>query len=123
MNSDENVRFSEHTSNYRMSFLTLQFQDPQVEDKFGAVNFEGQMNITRLAIVMGAILFGAFGILDFYIIPDIALKSLAFRFGITCPAMLLVAAITYSPRFTHRNAGWPLAWPVPRSCGRGDKGR
>jgi len=106
LNSDENVRFSEHTSNYRMSFLTLQFQDPQVEDKFGAVNFEGQMNITRLAIVMGAILFGAFGILDFYIIPDIALKSLAFRFGITCPAMLLVAAITYSPRFTHRNAGW-----------------
>jgi signal transduction histidine kinase len=89
-----------------MNFLTLRFCDPQVEDTFGATNFESQINITRIAIVMGGILFGAFGLLDLYIIPDIAFEAWAIRFGITCPAMLIVAALTYSPKFTHRNAGW-----------------
>lgn len=106
MSSDDSAVLSEYRRDYAMSLLTLRFRDREIEDTFSADNFARQINITRLSIALGGIVFGLFGILDFYIIPDVAYEAWAVRFGITCPAMLVVAAMTYSPRFTHRSAGW-----------------
>jgi len=106
LSSDDGVGLQEYRRDYAMSLLTLRFRDHEIEDKFGADNFVRQINITRLSIIMGGILFGLFGVLDLYIIPDVAYEAWVVRFGITCPGMLLVAALTYSPYFTHRVAGW-----------------
>tara|TARA_R110002110_G_scaffold89674_2_gene233469 strand:- start:1019 stop:2461 length:1443 start_codon:yes stop_codon:yes gene_type:complete len=106
LSSEESVGFYDQRRDYGMSLPTLRFRDPMIEDVFSAANFDRQINITRLSIIMGSILFGMFSLLDFYIIPDIAYEAWAIRFGLTCPAMLIVAALTYSPSFTHRNAGW-----------------
>lgn len=106
MSSDESAGVYDQKRDYGMNWPTLRFRDPEIEDAFGADNFDRQINITRLSIVMGGILFGLFAMLDPYIIPDITYEAWIIRFGFTCPAMLIVAALTYSPSFTHRSAGW-----------------
>tara|TARA_R110000824_G_scaffold366730_1_gene555494 strand:+ start:104188 stop:105633 length:1446 start_codon:yes stop_codon:yes gene_type:complete len=106
LSSEESVNVSDYRRDYTMNLLTLQFRDPEIEDKFSAANFVRQIDITRLSIVGGGILFGLFSILDFYIIPDIAMEAWVIRFGLACPGMLIVAALTYSPWFTHKSAGW-----------------
>lgn len=106
MSSNDSAALAEYRRDYAMSLFTLRFRDPEIEDAFSADNFARQITITRLSIALGGIVFGLFGILDLYIIPDVVYEAWVVRFGITCPGMLIVAALTYSPRFTHRGAGW-----------------
>ncbi|HUD52782.1 ATP-binding protein [Parvibaculum sp.] len=108
MSSDDSAVLPEDGRSYDMGLITLRFRDREVEDRFSADNFARQINITRLSIVMGAVVFGMFGILDYYTIPDATYDAWAARFGVACPFLLLLVAGTYSPRFTHRSA-WMLS--------------
>ena len=87
-------------------WLTLRFVDKAIEDQYCATNYRQQLGVTRAAIVMGAVVFALFGILDIFILPNSLYFAWFLRFGFACPALLILAALTYSPKMSHKNAGW-----------------
>ena len=93
-------------TDYSRHWLTLRFRDPKVEDAFAQKNYAQQIGITRLSVAGGAVVFAMFGLLDAYIIPDVLFEAWALRFGLVCPALFGLVALSYTPLVTHRNTGW-----------------
>jgi len=111
LSSDDGALLTENGRSYEMGMLTLRFRDRQIEDRFSADNFARQINVMRLSIVMGAVVFGLFGFLDIYAIPDIVNEAWVARFGFACPYLLILVATTYASWFNHRTA-WLLSSAV-----------
>jgi len=93
-------------TDYSRHWFTLRFRDPKVEDAFAENNYARQIGITRLSVSGGAVLFALFGLLDIYIIPDVLYEAWILRFGLVCPALFILVALSYTPIVTHRNTGW-----------------
>ena len=89
-----------------MSWATLRFRDPDVEEAFATENYREQIGITRFWITMGAVAFAAYGILDYFIVPEILYQAWFIRFGIACPLLLGLAGVSYAPWFGHRHQFW-----------------
>lgn len=87
---------------YAINLFTLHFRQQELEDVYNRHNFDRQLSLTRFSIVMGAVIFAVYGLLDPYIIPDVLYPAWVIRFGIACPMLLALAAITYAPWFSHR---------------------
>jgi len=83
----------------------MRFRDPEVEDRFGAKNYERQIGITRLSVAGGALVFALFGILDLYVIPEVLHEAWALRFGLVCPVLFGLVAFSYTRFVNHRNSG------------------
>lgn len=88
-----------------MNGITLRFRSPEIEDKFAKTNYESQIGITRLSVTGGAVVFALFGILDIYVIPEVLFEAWALRFGLVCPVLLSLVAISYTRFVNHRNSG------------------
>jgi signal transduction histidine kinase len=88
-----------------MHRFTMRFRDPEVEDRFGAKNYERQIGITRLSVAGGALVFALFGILDLYVIPEVLHEAWALRFGLVCPVLFGLVAFSYTRFVNHRNSG------------------
>jgi len=77
--------------------LTLRFAGPyeHFEAPFQKDYLEKTLKHLRFALPLGAFLFGLFGILDAILIPDQKYLTWAIRYGIVCPAIILVLAVSY----------------------------
>jgi len=112
--ADDGVNIPTDQRNFALHWVTLRFRDPSIEEKFQQANYDRQIGITRLSIVMGALVFSMFGLLDWYIIPDAMYEAWLLRFGVVLPVLLALVALSYTGHITHRNSGWlSLAMCVP----------
>ncbi|KAB7738547.1 hypothetical protein F2P47_16675 [Parvibaculum sedimenti] len=90
---------------YAINPFTLRFCQAELEDSYSRRNYHRQLGLTRFSIVMGAVIFAVYALLDPYIVPDILYKAWLIRFGIACPLLLSLAAISYAPWFNYRHQG------------------
>lgn len=77
--------------------FTLRFFDREVESRHTQTELEKALPVIRLALAGGITIYGLFGILDYFIIPEIYVIAWIIRFGLVCPIFLLVALSTLHP--------------------------
>lgn len=82
----------------RLSWGRLRFSD-DTEASFSDYYFEQSLPFTRLAIVLAILLYALFGILDLFIVPDVASQIWVIRYAIFCPAAVLVLGLTFTRWF------------------------
>ena len=93
-------------TNYAMHPVSLAFRDPDVERKFTIENHVRHISLTRFWLGMGAFVFCTYGILDYFIVPDILFEAWFIRFGVVAPLILLTVGMTYTRWFTYRSHAW-----------------
>jgi class 3 adenylate cyclase len=76
----------------------LHFPD-EVERHFREDYFASTISSTRLALVMGIILYAGFGVLDLFAVPLSWQSAWIVRYGIVVPLFVLALAISYVPEF------------------------
>ncbi len=91
---------------YDMHPITMGFLNPRAEEAYRQDNYERQIGFTRFCIVAGAVIMAAFGILDYFIVPDILYEAWFIRLGLVCPLLLGIVALSYAPWFNHRHQFW-----------------
>lgn len=96
---------------YSIHRFTLHFRDPVLEDKYARENFVKQIDLTRFSVAMGAVIFAIYALLDPYIISDITYEAWLIRFGIACPLLMIIVAISYLPKFNYRHQ-WLLSFAM-----------
>lgn len=70
-----------------------------VEQEFRAAWLRKSLSQIRVTLVVGAVFYGAFGVLDFFLAPSVAPALWAIRFGAIIPLSLALLAFTMLPRF------------------------
>lgn len=78
---------------------TLCFSDSALEAAFRADYFEKNISDLRRYLLLGFLLYGLFGIHDYWIIPDIWHQALGIRFLMVCPLLLGIYFFSYSKNF------------------------
>lgn len=76
--------------------VTLSFCDEQLESDFRKDFFVRNLAHYRQYLLLGCFLYAAFGILDYWIIPEIRTVTWYIRFALVCPLLLGVFLFTYS---------------------------
>jgi signal transduction histidine kinase len=84
---------------YTLRPLSLTFADEAVERRFIVENLTRSLPVVRLFLLAAAALYGAFGVLDAFIIPEIRTTAWLIRYGGVCPFLLAVILLTYTPAF------------------------
>ncbi len=84
---------------YRLNKFTLYFDDREVETNFSRSSLKKSLPIIRLSLALAALLYGAFGFLDYVLLGPDAVPIWIIRYCGVCPALLIVMALTYHPRF------------------------
>jgi PAS domain S-box-containing protein len=78
--------------------LRLRFPE-ELENDFLDDYFQKSLLPLRSAILFGAVLYGLFGILDAWFIPEVKVKAWLIRYAVVCPASLAVFFYTFFPSF------------------------
>src|SRR5262245_12503934 len=76
----------------------LRFRD-DLEPGFAKYHLEHSLPFARFALILALLLYALFGILDFYIVPDVARWIWLIRYAIFCPAVLVVLGLTFTRWF------------------------
>ncbi len=71
----------------------------KLEREFQDDYFEHSLKPLRPAIVVGALLYAVFAVMDAWLIPEVKALAWFIRFGVVCPACALILAATYAPSF------------------------
>jgi signal transduction histidine kinase len=78
---------------------TLSFLDSELETAFRADYFEKNIRTIRRYLLLGFLLYGLFGVHDYWIIPEILPQALSIRFLLVCPLLLGIFFFSYSKNF------------------------
>ncbi len=73
----------------------LRFSDPRLEQAYQEDYLNKSVDRFRLGIVLGAVLYGAFGLLDGQLIPEIRNVAWFIRFGVVIPLIIVISAASY----------------------------
>ena len=76
------------------NFATLSFSDRSLEKAFQQDYFEKTLLQVRLTLLFGAFLYGMFGILDCFVIPEIRHYAWNIRFAVISPLLLITYFLT-----------------------------
>jgi two-component system, cell cycle sensor histidine kinase PleC len=79
--------------------LTLGFENDRTERQFRMADLSRGLPTIRVFVAAAMVLYGAFGILDCYVIPEVKVAAWFIRYVVVCPLLLSVVCLTYSPRF------------------------
>src|SRR5690606_14977738 len=90
---------------YTMDPISLRFQQPELEARYNAENYQRQIGLTRLSIALGAIIFAIYSVVDPFIVPDVTYEACELRLGTAGPPLLRVVAMTYLPSVIFRHPG------------------
>ena len=82
--------------------LVLLRFSPDLEKPFRRYYLATYVGHIRMSIVVGLVIFGAFGILDAVLFPGIRPAMWALRYGIACPAVLLALICAFRARRPER---------------------
>jgi len=80
-----------------INLFTLQFFDKDVEARHSENELNKALPVIRIALAAGFTIYALFGILDYYIIPEIRNLAWTIRFGIVGPIFLAAALSTLHP--------------------------
>ncbi|HOP40725.1 MAG TPA: histidine kinase dimerization/phospho-acceptor domain-containing protein [Geobacteraceae bacterium] len=78
---------------------TLSFSNTDLEAAFRVDYFEKNIRHLRLYLLLGFLLYGLFGIHDYWIIPHAVHQAWIIRFLIVCPLLLAIFAFSYLRNF------------------------
>jgi len=109
---DDSAALTVDRRDFAMHWLTLRFRDAELEDKYAADNYKRQISVTRLSVLMGALVFSLFGILDIYIVPDVVYEAWLLRFGLVCPVLFGLVVLSYTGHITYKNSSWFALAPI-----------
>src|SRR5437660_11975800 len=87
---------------FSASRLSLQFGDAELEHAFRAEHWRQTTGGRRVGLLLGALMYAGFGLLDASIIPDVAHTAWLIRFGVVCPALLASLAMSFHSRISRR---------------------
>ena len=79
--------------------VTLAFRDPVLEREFQRDHFEKSLRHARGALVLITVMYGAFGVLDAWIVPDIKETAWLIRYAVVLPLCLVLLAFSFHPAF------------------------
>ncbi|OUR80004.1 hypothetical protein A9Q83_02220 [Alphaproteobacteria bacterium 46_93_T64] len=80
-----------------INIFTLRFFDRDAEARHTEIELNKALPVIRIALAGGFLIYAIFGILDYYIIPEIYEIAWTIRFAIVGPIFLLTAASTFHP--------------------------
>ncbi|MEH6495110.1 MAG: ATP-binding protein [Pseudomonas marincola] len=80
-----------------INLLTLRFRDGEAEARHTEIELNKALPVIRVALTGGFLIFALFGILDYYVIPEIYEIAWSIRFGIVGPIFLFTALSTFHP--------------------------
>ncbi|MCP1336742.1 sensor histidine kinase [Futiania mangrovi] len=80
----------------RYNRFTLRFHDADVEARYVVAYLSQSLPIIRIALLLGALLFAVFGVLDQMIASAYVHELYAIRFMFVCPVLLLAFMMTYT---------------------------
>ena len=77
--------------------FSLRFREPytHLEASFKREYVRSSLHHTRLALVLGALFYAGFGVLDAYLMPEEKYYAWFIRFVVVSPSLLAVAGLTY----------------------------
>jgi signal transduction histidine kinase len=78
---------------------TLSFSDTELEAAFRTDYFEKNIRDIRRYLLLGFLLYGMFGIHDYWIIPDILRQAWGIRYLLVCPMLLGIYLFSYSKNY------------------------
>ncbi|MGB5749177.1 MAG: PAS domain S-box protein [Desulfobacterales bacterium] len=81
-----------------LNLLTLSFP-PKVENIYKEEHFKKSLRHVRFALVLSIIFFGAFGILDAWIVPEAKYRLWFIRYAVYCPFALAIFLYSYTKSF------------------------
>jgi two-component system, cell cycle sensor histidine kinase PleC len=79
--------------------ITLRFRDREIEQQFATEVRQRSLNMMRLFVLSGTVLYALFGVLDGFITPGQPSDLWMIRYGVVCPSLLLILALTYTSYF------------------------
>src|SRR5690349_1108262 len=83
----------------RMHPVTLRFDDKDLEREFQDEYYDRTLVQVRLALVVGALLYGLYGIVDFWLAPLQRTTIWAIRYLVVAPAALVALGFSYNKHF------------------------
>lgn len=92
---DETKVASERLAKRLGRALTLRFADGDQERRFLSQHVTSGLSAIRCFMFAACLLYGAFGILDHYIIPDVRVTAWVIRYAVVCPFFIAVLLLTY----------------------------
>jgi hypothetical protein len=72
---------------------------PALERAFAREYFQQSLAHHRIVLLIGLVIFAVFGILDRLTIPDVPAELWVIRYGVVCPLIFGVLALTFAPAF------------------------
>jgi len=90
---------------------------PDLEPAFAEDHFVRSLAFIRFAIILAIALYAAFGVLDLFIVPDVAGSIWIVRYAIVCPVALAVLGFTFTHRF--KLIAQPILSGLAALCGLG----
>jgi hypothetical protein len=92
-----------------LDWLTLRFRDQKIECDFQQVYARHSPPHFRRSILFAAAMYGAFGLLDFSIMPETKAFAWMVRYAIVCPAALIAVLLSFRPFFApYCDAAWSI---------------
>ena len=84
---------------FALKGLWLRFRDPDIENEFTRETFVQSLIFIRAYLLAGTTLYIVFGILDSIVAGSMANYLMAIRYGIVCPILFGIFALTFFPVF------------------------
>lgn len=115
-------RIAEHFGfgDFIINIFTLRFADRDEERRHNETELAKALPVMRLAVLGGILIFLAFGVLDYFVIPEILMEAWIIRFAIVCPIFIITVLATYHPVFSRYSplmlglcmfsAGFSIIW-------------
>ncbi|MBL4907186.1 MAG: HAMP domain-containing histidine kinase [Sneathiella sp.] len=79
-----------------MSRISLQFVDSQVESDYNDAAIAKSLVVMRVSLLSALVLYLSFGILDYYVIPEVFEIAIGIRLLIAAPVILVTFALTHT---------------------------
>ncbi len=79
--------------------FTLRFTDEGMEQRFAVDRLERALVSIRIFLLCGALLYGLFGILDWYVLGEATYLAWAIRYFFVVPVILVVFGLTFTSLF------------------------
>jgi signal transduction histidine kinase/CheY-like chemotaxis protein len=100
-----------------LNWLSLRFSGPMadLEEPFQRDYVRRTLPQVRIALIMGALTYGLFGILDWLVLPLYKQLTWLIRYGFVIPLILATFVVTYIPRF-HRHLQPILSLLIALGC-------
>jgi class 3 adenylate cyclase len=90
---------------------------PDLEPIFAEDHFARSLGVIRFAIILAIVLYAAFGVLDLFIVPDVAGSIWIIRYAIVCPVAIVVLGLTFTRSF--KAVSQPVLAGLAALCGLG----